>query len=195
MSKDSRPAKRKEMMPKIAQTFASMGYRRTTSAELARRCGVRENILYRLWPDKKAMFIASIDFVYEQAEAGWLNVLSRSARNADAALLLLRYEAEHHGESGLHRIVLAGISETNDAEIRFALRTMYGRFHQFINQQLTRHRAEKRRMAPDPELSAWAIVGLGILAGIGKELRIFTKSDQRRLLGEIGSFLLDGGTG
>ena len=194
MSNDSRTARRTEMIPKIAHAFASLGYRRTTSAELAKRCGVRENILYRLWPDKRAMFIASIDFVYEQAEAGWLRVLIRSERSADAALLLLQHEAEHHGESGLYRIVLAGISETDDAQIRSALRTMYRRFHHFITQQLILHRGGKQHIAPDAELSSWAIVGLGILAGIGKELRIFTKSNQRRLLGEIGSFLLDGGT-
>jgi AcrR family transcriptional regulator len=191
MSNDARATKRKEMIPKIAQAFASMGYRRATSAELARRCGVRENILYRLWPDKKAMFTASIDYVYEQAESGWLKVLNRAKRNQDGARLLLEYEAKHHGESGLHRIILAGISETNDPEIRSALRTMYQRFHTFIGKQLAFHRG-KGRTVPDIELSAWAIVGLGILADIGGELHIFTKPDRRRLLGEIGGFLLDG---
>ena len=63
--------KRKELLPIVAQTFAELGYRRATTAELALRCEVRENILYRIWSDKKAMFIASIDYVYEQAASVW----------------------------------------------------------------------------------------------------------------------------
>ena len=37
--------KRRELLPVIARAFAELGYRRATTAELARRCGVRENIL------------------------------------------------------------------------------------------------------------------------------------------------------
>ena len=58
---DQSAEKRNELLPIIAETFTRLGFRRTTTAELAKRCKVRENILYRLWPDKKAMFIAAID--------------------------------------------------------------------------------------------------------------------------------------
>ena len=54
--------KRRQLLPVVARTFAELGYRRVTTAELAKRCNVRENILYRLWPDKKAMFVAAIDY-------------------------------------------------------------------------------------------------------------------------------------
>ena len=47
--------KRRELLPIVARAFADLGYRRTTTAALAGSCGVQENILYRLWPDKKAM--------------------------------------------------------------------------------------------------------------------------------------------
>ena len=60
--------KRDELLPAMAQTFTELGYRRTTTAELSRRCRVQENILYRLWPSKKGMFLAAIDFVYEFSE-------------------------------------------------------------------------------------------------------------------------------
>ena len=42
------PEKIKELLPVVARAFAELGYRRTTTADLARRCGVRENVLYRL---------------------------------------------------------------------------------------------------------------------------------------------------
>lgn len=40
--------RRKEFMPKVAAAFIELGYRGTTSAQLARRCGVRENVRYRV---------------------------------------------------------------------------------------------------------------------------------------------------
>ena len=72
--------KRRELLPIVARAFAERGYRRTTTAELAERCGVQENILYRLWPDKKAMFIAAIGYVYDLSVAIW----SRLLKEADA---------------------------------------------------------------------------------------------------------------
>jgi len=37
--------RRAELIPIIARAFAERGYRRTTTAELAQRCAVRENVL------------------------------------------------------------------------------------------------------------------------------------------------------
>jgi AcrR family transcriptional regulator len=61
----------KRMLPLVARAFADLGYRRATTAALAKRCGVRENVLYRAWPDKKAMFIASIEFVWQLSMDIW----------------------------------------------------------------------------------------------------------------------------
>src|SRR5438132_3322579 len=88
--------KRRELLPVVARAFAELGYRRTTTADLARRCGVRENILYRLWPDKRAMFIASIEYVFERSAAVWRRLLAdAAAADVSAAEKLLAYEASH----------------------------------------------------------------------------------------------------
>ena len=68
----------------------------------------KRSIPDRLWPDKKAMFIGSIDYVYEQAASIWQEVLRETDDNAGSAERLLMHEAEHYGESGLHRIIFAG---------------------------------------------------------------------------------------
>ncbi|MEZ6193430.1 MAG: TetR/AcrR family transcriptional regulator [Phycisphaerales bacterium] len=69
--------RRAELVPVLAQAFADLGYRRATTAELAERCGLRENQLYRLWPNKKAMFLASIDYLYEFSAETWRELLSQ----------------------------------------------------------------------------------------------------------------------
>ena len=190
---DKTDEKRKELLPIVARTFAELGYRRSTTAELAQRCKVRENILYRLWPDKKTMFIASIDYVYEQAAGTWKALLAETDDAAGAAVRLLTHEAEHYGESGLHRIIFAGLSEIDEPEIREALRKMYGRFHRFIRGQVTAHRNGDRTSGfPDETVSAWAIVGLGYVSNIGRELGLLTGPGRKRMFGDAGRLLLDG---
>ena len=185
--------RRKELVPIVASTFAELGYRRATTAELARRCKVRENILYRLWADKKAMFIAAIDYVYDMSAQTWRKVLEEGDQETSVAERLLEYESKHYGESGLHRIIHAGLSETDDPDVRVALRAMYARFHRFIRGRVAEHRDGKAETAtPDAMLSAWAIVGLGNVSNISRELGLLTDRGRRRLFSEAGRVLLNG---
>ncbi len=181
----------KRLLPIVAAAFAELGYRRATTAQLARRCGVRENILYRAWPSKKAMFLAAIDYVFESSLRRWRELLAR-VEDEGAAKRVLDFESVHHGEFGLYRIVFAGLSETEDAEIRAALRTMYQRFHKFIVEQIERGGAGRQF---ERELAAWALVGLGTVSNISRELRLFSGKDRERLFRQIGGQLLSGETG
>ncbi len=186
-------ARRQQLLPEVARTFAELGYARTTTAELARRCGVRENILYRLWRDKQAMFIASIDYVYQLSSEIWRSLLRPGGSMLSAAERLLRYEARHHGEFGFYRIVFAGLSETRDPEIRAAVSRMYRRFHRLLCRQVETHRKRSRgRRRPDAALSAWALVGLGTVANIGREFGLLSPGARLRLLEQAGRLLLEG---
>ena len=185
--------RRKQLIPVITRAFAELGYRRATTAELAKRCNVRENIFYRLWPDKKAMFIAAIEHRYMLSAETWGKLLRRNDSDSSPAERLLQYEAEHFGELGLYRIVFAGLSETDDPDIQDALQDMYGRFHRFIRRQIAAHRdGGARRALPNAELSAWAFVGLGTVANIGRELGLLTDRQRKRLIADVGRVLLEG---
>jgi AcrR family transcriptional regulator len=192
MSRPNQRAERRlELVPVLARTFADLGYRRTTTAELAERCGVRENILYRLWPDKRAMFVAALDHVYELSEETWSELLSRADEETSPAELILDHESTHHGEFGLYRIVFAGLSETDDPEIRRAMKRLYARFQRFTEKQVNAHRdSAAEPPSTDPGLVAWAIVGLGTVANIGRELDLLPAHARKRLVGEIGRVLL-----
>lgn len=180
----------------ISRAFAELGYRRATSAELASRCGVRENILYRLWPDKKAMFIAAIDHVFEVGVRAWQRVLDEGERDGagSSAERLLSHESRHHGELGLARIVFAGLNEADDPEIRRALAAMYRNYQSFMATRIREHRGSRSRRSDgvdDDDLTAWAFIGLGTIGSIAKELRMLGDRDRRRLVGEVGERLLD----
>ncbi len=191
---DRSAERRRELAPVLARAFAELGYRRATTAELAERCGVQEKALYRLWADKRAMFLAALDQVFGESEAVWERLASERGGSGSSATRLLAYEAEHHGEHRLYRIVFAGLSEADDPVVREALGALYGRFQRLIQGQVERHRRGRKRAGElDPALAAWAIVGLGTVANIGRELEVLKARERARLLGEAGSLLLGGG--
>lgn len=184
--------KRQALLPIVARAFTELGYRRATTSQLARRCGVRENILYRLWPDKKAMFLAAIDFVYEFSERVWLDLLRDDAAPASAARRLLEFESQHHGEFGHYRIIFIGLAECDDADIRDALRRVFRRFHRFLEAQLVaQQRAAPAKRRRSSAMTAWAVIGLGTVANIGRELGLLDDRDRARLISELGAEFLE----
>jgi len=184
--------RRDELIPVIAKAFAEQGYRRATTATLAERCGLRENQLYRLWPSKKAMFLASIDYLYEMTAAKWRELLANKDERSPTERIVA-WEGEHRGKTGLHRITFAGLNETDDPDIRSALRNMYQKFHTFIVGQVQEHRADaKSESQPDAELTAWAIIGLGTMTNIAHELALLTQDTQERMVQDVGLLLFDG---
>jgi AcrR family transcriptional regulator len=182
--------RQEQFIPVIARTFAELGYRRTTTAELARRCEVQETILYRLWPDKKKMFLEAIEYVYRLSEDTWEKLLEPSDSGKSTAERILDYESTHHGEFGLYRIIFAGLGEVDDEEIHDSLKKMYKRFHRFIMDQIAVHR-EIGRSTITEDLAAWAVIGLGTVANIGRELGLLGDRKRKQLIGSVGTLLLN----
>ena len=171
---------RRQLLPVVCQAFSELGYRRTTTAELARRCGVRENILYRLWADKKAMFLAAIDDIFCRRAETWRGLLAEAADPRDAAERLIGYEARHQGEFGFFRVVFAALNETDDAEIRAALVEMYRRFHRLVLEQIESYRGQRPDCSPLPaEAAAWALLGLATMSNIIRQLDLLKPRESR----------------
>ncbi len=190
---DRSPERRSKLTPILAKAFAELGYRRTTTQELAKRCKVQETILYRLWPDKQRMFLAAIEYVYQLSSETWLALLGNADDAGSPAQRILAHESRHQGEFGLYRIIFAGLSEADDPEIRRALADMYARFLRFIETQIGAHHGRSAKgPLPSAELAAWALLGLGTVSNIGKELELLPDPKRRRLILEIGTLLLEG---
>lgn len=183
--------RRAELVPLLARAFAELGYRRATTAELARRCGVREPILYRLWPDKQAMFVAAIEHVYDASVQSWQALIDASGPDS-AAERVLAYEADHHGEYGLYRLLFSGLSECDDPHVGQALQRTYARFARFLESQVAAHRAGDAEQVglPPAAAAAWAFVGLGTAANIGRELGLLTAAQRAALFRALGPCLL-----
>ena len=183
--------RRAELIGIVADAFAEVGYRRATTAELARRCGVQENILYRLWPDKRAMFIASLEHVFEVSARMWNGCLEGADGDSrTSAERLLSYESEHHGEFGLYRVIHAALSEGDDPEIGAALRRMYERYQAFVSERVVEHQAERGVGPLPPALVAWALMGVGTMAGVARELGMMSPDQLAEFWERVGRALL-----
>jgi AcrR family transcriptional regulator len=186
--------RRRQFTPLVAAAFIELGYRGTTTAELAQRCGVRENVLYRIWPTKKAMFLDAVEHVFTATMSAWDGVTRDKSLGKTVAERILRNQADYQGRLRLYRIVFAGMTE-EDPEIKNALRDVYRRLHRFISQQIEQHRGRyRRRGGPPAELTAWAMIGLASVVDMQRELEILPVADRKRIMKEVGMALLDGTT-
>ena len=189
-----RDERRAELLPELAAAFAQLGFAGATTAKLAGHCGLAENQLYRLWPSKQAMFLAVIANLYEQQAAWWEAELA--AGDPETGLQrILEKEGRERGSTGLHRVLFAGLSVVDDPEVREALAAMYTRFHGFIVALLKRQPGGGGGLGVTPELAAWALIGLGTVSNLARELDLFPPATQRRLMCEVGGGLAGVGGG
>jgi len=174
MSRPSRiDEQRKRLLPIVCQVFRDFGYHRTTTAELAKRCGVRENILYRLWRDKKAMFLAAIDDIFQSRAERWQEILATRSTPDQAAEALVAYEAKHQGEFGFYRVVFTALVEADDPEIREAIKGMYRQFHERIRKLIDASReGDKTSSGLSADTAAWGMIGLATVSNIIRELEL-----------------------
>lgn len=191
---DRSDERRAELLPVLTQVFAEQGYTGTTTAALAAAAGLRENQLYRLWPSKKKMFLAVIDFLYRAETSYWQQKLGEGDSHV-ALEKLLDEQGRRRGQSGLHRIIFAGLSESHDPEVREALVKMYRNYHRFISRVIKQTRAGTDADQPSVAQSAWAMIALGTLINVARELDVFPVSTQRRMLIEVGGLITRGVAG
>ena len=154
--------------------------------------GVRENVLYRIWPTKKAMFLDAVEHVYRATMQAWDVVIADASRGKTVAERILNNQADYHGRMRLYRILFAGLTE-EDPEVKSALRHVYRRFHEFIARQIEEHRKHHGRKGNlSPALAGWAMIGLGAVIDMQRELEILPVAERKTLMKEVGKAMLNG---
>jgi AcrR family transcriptional regulator len=146
--------------------FANGSYRGTTTADIAREAGVTEPVLYRHFPSKRALYLACMDWSWEQVKALWAE---RLAAEPDPGLWLSAMgrafreaEAEHPLVSPMWIQALAESSE--DPEIAAYMREHMREVRDYVADVI--RRAQKAGgIAPerDPDAEAWIFISLGLL--------------------------------
>ncbi len=193
----SRPSKaderRQKLLPLVAEAFSELGYRRATTAEIASRCGVQEITLYRLWPDKKVMFVAAIDFLFVRRMDKWQAALDKSEREQSRGSRLIELTGKDLGEQGLYRIIFAALSETDDPDVKEALQHLYRKYHVRVETEVARYR-EQRDVGdvPQDDDTAWVLIGLVAFMNIALDLKLMSARKRQQLFSTMTPFLLNG---
>ncbi|MGA2259470.1 MAG: TetR/AcrR family transcriptional regulator [Thermoguttaceae bacterium] len=184
---------RKRLLPIVCQVFNQLGYQRTTTAELAQRCKVRENILYRLWRDKKAMFLAATDDIFQRRAERWEQILAERPAPEQATEAMVAYEAKHQGDFGFYRVVFTALVEADDPEICKAIAGMYRHFHERICKLIETNRDGDTSPAALPaDATAWAMIGVATVSNIIRKLELLRPRQREEMFARTAKYLVRG---
>jgi AcrR family transcriptional regulator len=173
MSRLPAAQRREQLLDTAALLFAKSGYARTTTAELARAAGITEPVLYRHFASKRHLFIDLLDRTGNEVIAGWEKQLSEAGSPAERIQILLGANPMTTNQGkGAYRVVVQGLTEIEDREIRKAIKRHISRLHAFLVEQLTDARKSGQLVArADVELIAYLLMhlalGYGLIAPIG----------------------------
>ena len=154
--------------------FSKGSYRGTTTAEIARRAGVTEPILYRHFRSKRDLYLACLESAWEETKQMWEAAVTAEE---DPALWMsamgsayLRVAKERHGV--VANLWIQALTEvSDDAEIRRHLKRHMREVHRFVVDVLRRSQeAGGMPMDRDPEAEAWIFISIGLLAAVSKRL-------------------------
>jgi AcrR family transcriptional regulator len=172
--------RRQALIETAIRVFTEGSYRGTTTAEIARAAGVSEPILYRHFASKRDLYLAALDHVWVQAQAGWERALSASG---DACAAVEAMDREHlsvrSAKLQLAELWVQALGEASeDPELRRHLRRHMRRVHEFTAAMLRRGQ-EQGVIEPDrdADAEAWILLAGGILGMVGRRLGIVDEQE------------------
>jgi AcrR family transcriptional regulator len=153
--------RRAQILAEAARLFATLGFRGTTTRDVAGRVGITEAALYRYFPSKEAIYAAILK---ERAAApdplAAVEAAAAAGRDHEvfsglALGLLERVEAD----PSLLRLLLFSALEGHDMAQPFQ-ETRIRRLREFLSRYVARRIREGAFRAVDPALAARAFIGM-----------------------------------
>jgi AcrR family transcriptional regulator len=166
--------RREQLLDCAAELFASHGYARATTSELARAADITEPIIYRHFKSKRDLFIALIERTGKRTIDQWRQDLANAEDPADRLKTLIGDNPMVSREGrDAYRVFLQAITEVDDDEIRKAWGTHIHSLHQFLAMELARAQENRRVTRHFPaELIAWLLIDIGLGYGVLSAMRV-----------------------
>jgi AcrR family transcriptional regulator len=176
--------RRQALIEAAIRVFTEGSYRGTTTAEIARAAGVSEPILYRHFASKRDLYLAALDHVWAEAQAGWERALS-STGDACAAVEAMGKEqlSIRNAKLQLAELWVQALGEAaEDPELRRHLRRHMREVHDFTADMLRRGQEQgviaRER---DADAEAWIFLAGGILGMVGRRLGILDEAELKTI--------------
>ena len=140
------------------EVFSELGYQRGTMAEVARRVGVSEPVIFQKFGSKAALFAAVLDEATAQMIAA---MQERAAVHESVGAWLTEFVApDHlahmHGRRTHHVLFTDAVAQTTEQVVKKAIRRTHRTVAAALADLLARGQAEGSvRHDLDPQASAW----------------------------------------
>ena len=125
-------AERREMVLEAAVAeFAARGMAGTSTEDVARRAGISQPYLFRLFPTKKALFLALIDRCYQRVEDTFVTAAGESTGDEALAAMGDAYERLLDDRT-LLLLQMQAYAACEDPDIRAATRAGYKKLWEMV---------------------------------------------------------------
>lgn len=156
--------RRRRIIEAARSVFATAGYANVGTADLAKAAGISEPALYRYFSSKRDLFVASLGSAGERLVELW----QRMAAEVDDPLEILRsialgYYDHARSRSDFMRLQFRALAESDDPEVREALRGNFRFLIRFITDAL--EEGKRRGLVSqdvDSATVAWQFLSLGL---------------------------------
>lgn len=122
-------ARREQIVAAAVSVFAVRGYFGTSTTEVAHAAGISQAYLYRLYPDKQALFIAVIDHCGQQLHTALTTALAEIGQVDPAQALSELSQAYRQlvSDVDMLRVLMHGNCAAAEPRIREAVRDCYAK--------------------------------------------------------------------
>ncbi len=162
-TKQTAEVRRETIVEAAIRVFAGTSYRAAGTAEIAREAGIAEPTIYRHFDSKRELYLAAL----ERCGAIVRDQFDRIAESTPLAHEALDAMGEWYSEAmetdpAYLRLRQRSLAETDDAEVRMVVRTMYEQVLDIIGRVIRRGQEQGSiNRAISAEAGAWLFLAIG----------------------------------
>jgi AcrR family transcriptional regulator len=132
----SKQERQQAIVEAAMREFAVGGLHGTSVEVIAKRVGVSQPYLFRLFGTKKELFIAALRGGFERTLRAFMDAATEVAEDADAEAVLKAIGESYHRlleDRTLLLLQMQGYAACDDAEIREVVRAEFARLYRFVS--------------------------------------------------------------
>lgn len=174
--------RKRQIIDRAREVFATQGYGRVGTADLAKAAGISEPALYRHFTGKKELFVATIRATGPRLLKIWEEISVEYDDPLEALWAIGVYYYDHLESHATNmKLQFRALSEAEDPDIRAALRENFEAFVRFVTDTLDEGKARGIvRRDIDSRMVAWQFLGIGMTLDMMHMLGFRDEMDRAR---------------
>jgi AcrR family transcriptional regulator len=160
--------------------FSTGSYRGTTTAEIARRAGVTEPVLYRHFASKRDLYLAVLEESWRRLHALWEQAIADEPdpRFRVGAIGRAYFAATDPKVLCAELWIQALTEASDDAEIRRFLRKQMREVHDYVTDVIRQAQADGGVFEDrDASAEAWIFISIGLLGTVSRRVGNLLEDD------------------